>query len=231
MPSCKSCSSAIAKKPSRIRPIRCCARQRSERIWPGNSNALTPKCRLYLRAQAASLQALFHRDGVGLSWGFSAERNTNDIRPISAKRGLFGKPAHIYSFAEVERAILKELPTGFPIRDPVPGTELHYSQSLFVVPVRFFKNRGVSSPVMIDAVSLASIANGLGALVKEGASSVFTRLGITLPSGDPVVICTQQFRHMLNTILQRGGGRPDGHRSVVWTQGCRTKRLLRPRYR
>lgn len=58
---------------------------------------------------------------------------------------------------------------------------------------------------MIDAVSHGAISRGLGAVVKRGKPSVFTRLGITLPSGDPVVIRTHQFRHMLNTMLQRGG--------------------------
>jgi hypothetical protein len=111
---------------------------------------------------------------------------SRNIRHITTKRGSKGARAFLYSFTEVERAVLDSLPIGFPVRDPFPEPELHYSQSLVVVPPHFFHDKHLNCPVMIEPVSKESISVGLGAKVKDGLSSVFTRLGITLPSGDPV---------------------------------------------
>lgn len=76
---------------------------------------------------------------VGSHW-----LKAKNIRPITSKRGPIGRPASLYPFAEVERAILKGLPIGFPIRDPIPEPKLRYSQALFVVPVHFFKDRALN---------------------------------------------------------------------------------------
>jgi hypothetical protein len=153
-----------------------------------------------LELSIAEIQALlgFKEDCTTHVW-----LRAKNIKCISTKRGARGARAFLFSFSQVESAVLEDLPLGFPVRDPY--TNLRYSQSLFVVPVHFFRARNGNCPVKIDHVSDNAIADGLGAGVTKGASSVFTRLGVVLPSGDPIVIRPHQFRHMLNTMLQRGG--------------------------
>lgn len=106
-------------------------------------------------------------------------------------------------FSDVEKAIIKLLPDGFPVFDSETG--LTYGDALFVVPKNFFHLQRGNIPCLIEAVSTAHINNGLGAALQHGKSSVFTRLDLTDDEGNDVKITTHQFRHWLNTIAQRGG--------------------------
>jgi hypothetical protein len=45
----------------------------------------------------------------------------------------------------------------------------------------------------------------LGSGIRHGKSSVFSRLGITLPDGSTVVLTSKKFRHFLNTVAQGSG--------------------------
>ena len=106
-------------------------------------------------------------------------------------------------FRDIQNAVIANLPAGFPIIDRHTG--LRYSKALFVVPHNFFHSENGTSPVMIAPVAYGSVANGLGAGIRYGKSSVFTRLEIEAPSGTPIKLDTHQFRHLLNTMAQRGG--------------------------
>jgi len=107
------------------------------------------------------------------------------------------------SFDKVQNAVLADLPAGFPIIDRHTG--LRYSQALFVVPHNFFHSEKGTSPVMIAPVTHGAVADGLGGRTQYGIGSVFTRLEIEAPSGAPIKLDTHQFRHLLNTMAQRGG--------------------------
>ena len=106
-------------------------------------------------------------------------------------------------FADVERAILNLLPNGFPVFDRATG--LKFSEALFVVQKNFFHSQKGTWACMIEAMCQQHISDGLGGRTEHGASSVFSRLGLTENDGSPIAINTHQFRHYLNTLAQKGG--------------------------
>jgi hypothetical protein len=95
------------------------------------------------------------------------------------------------------------LPDGFPILDPETG--LKYSEALFVVQKNLFHSQKGTWACMIESVSQQHISDGLGGRTAHGASSVFTRLGLTEEDGSEISINSHQFRHYLNTLAQKGG--------------------------
>ena len=105
------------------------------------------------------------------------------------------------SFAEFTRGVLDDLPKTFPILDLETG--LRFSDAMFVVAANFFSGR--NSRIMISAVVQDIFHTELGSGWKEAKTSVFSRLGITSEDGTPIVIRSHQFRHLLNTMAQRGG--------------------------
>jgi len=113
-----------------------------------------------------------------------------------------GRGSEAYcSFADFEKAVLADLPATFPILDE--QTELRFSEAMFVVPDGFFSGR--FSQVMITSVDQGHIRDGLGNRQQHGVDSVFSRLRITAADDTPIVIRSHQFRHLLNTMAQRGG--------------------------
>ncbi len=106
------------------------------------------------------------------------------------------------SFAEVESAILTMLPSDFPVFDR--KTNLTYSEALFVVLKGQFRG---TPPIgcMIERVGKGHISDGFGARVGHRCASLFERLGFREPDGSPIRVTTHQFRHMLNTMAQKGG--------------------------
>lgn len=111
--------------------------------------------------------------------------------------------AALYAFSDVEEAVLADLPIGFPFLDQ--DTKLRYSEALFVVPRNFFHETRSVYKAMIEPVPPKAISCGFGTTQKRGDSSVFTRLGIVSSSGEPIIIRTHQYRHLLNTIGQSSG--------------------------
>jgi hypothetical protein len=112
-------------------------------------------------------------------------------------------PELILRFCDVEQALLKELPSGFPIFDKRSG--LKFSEALCVVPKNFTHCVRSDSPCLITAVSIHQVNQRLGSAIKHGKSSVFSRAGITLPDGSDVSLTTGVFRHTLNTMAQASG--------------------------
>ncbi len=105
-------------------------------------------------------------------------------------------------FAEAEAAILRMLPPDFPVFDRVSGTP--YSKALFVVLKRQFRYTSPSA-CMIERLSYDQVANGFGACFEWGRISLFDRMGFKEPDGTPISVTTHQFRHLLNTMAQKGG--------------------------
>lgn len=105
-----------------------------------------------------------------------------------------------FKFMDFEQVILKSLPKDFPYLDKELG--LKYSEALYVVPNDFF--RGISaSKVMFTQVTWDHINRSLNG--KTGKFTIFDRLELTEPDGSRISIGTQQFRHWLNTLAQKGG--------------------------
>lgn len=113
------------------------------------------------------------------------------------------KPHLLLRFHDVEDALLKELPKGFPIFDKRSG--MKFSEALCVVPKNFSRCDRSVSPCMITAISVNQVNQQLGSAIKHGKSSVFSRAGITLPDGSAVSLTTGVFRHTLNTMAQASG--------------------------
>jgi hypothetical protein len=106
-------------------------------------------------------------------------------------------------FSDVEAAVLKKLPKGFPVYDEETG--MTYSEALFVVNANLFNPKKGAIPCIFEPVTEQHISDGLGGRTKHNISSLFTRLGFKNEDGSEIDINTHQFRHLLNTISQRGG--------------------------
>ena len=106
-------------------------------------------------------------------------------------------------FADLERAVLRQLPANFPIL--VPNTGLQYDDALYVVLKNQLHSTRHTIKCLIEPVNENTINYGLGARVAHGSPSIFTRLGFTEPDGSLIVINSHQFRHYLNTLAQLGG--------------------------
>lgn len=122
--------------------------------------------------------------------------DNNVLTEIRGKK-LFAK------FSDVEAAVLKALPAGFPWLDVDRG--LRFSQALCITRRNeLHKVKGAFRGI-IEALNQGFISTGLGNRSKHGFKSVFENLGFFEADGSPVVIRTHQFRHYLNTLAQAGG--------------------------
>lgn len=117
-------------------------------------------------------------------------------------RGTRMKDAPI-PFADLERAVIESLPHDFPYLDR--GMGLKYSEALCVVPVLTFHQQKRALFYGLESVTHGVMNDGLGGRVEYGASSVFTRAGISGVDGEPIRINTHKFRHYLNTLAMQGG--------------------------
>lgn len=117
----------------------------------------------------------------------------------------YGAPTNNYriSFSDLEQAVVETLPRTFPFLDK--GLGLKYSEALCVVPLFLFSQQKRTLSFGLNSVTHGQVSDGLGARLKFGISSVFSRLGITDPDGEPIQINTHKFRHYLNTLAMQGG--------------------------
>jgi hypothetical protein len=118
-------------------------------------------------------------------------------RSIPAKGGSGAD----YSFAQVEAAVLKMLPRGFPYLNKEIG--LKYSDALLC------HQRGLrdsSNAVYRGAVELMGISDVLRLIsAQKDKVSIFERFGYVEQDGTPIRVRTHQLRHYLNTLAQAGG--------------------------
>jgi hypothetical protein len=106
-------------------------------------------------------------------------------------------------FADLESAVLSQLPPGFPVADRSTG--LKYSDALFVIQQNALDTLRPRLACVIEPVRYNQIRNRLTANCRGRDSSMFTRCGFFEPDGSPHHLTTHQFRHYLNTLAQGGG--------------------------
>ena len=106
-------------------------------------------------------------------------------------------------FSDVEKIVVRMLPSGFPIMDETTGCK--YSEALFVVRVNELGSQRGTYSCMIEPVSINQINTMLGGRVEHGFQSIFSKHGYLEPDGSDIKITTHQFRHYLNTLAQAGG--------------------------
>ncbi|MFM0420518.1 integrase [Paraburkholderia aromaticivorans] len=113
-----------------------------------------------------------------------------------------GKKAYV-RFADVEVAVLRRLPRGFPIADA--KTRLKYSDALFVIQRNALHASRARIRCIIERMTDSHIHPRLGYGSSGGIQSIFDRCGFYEPDGSPIRVTTHQFRHYLNTLAQAGG--------------------------
>jgi hypothetical protein len=104
-----------------------------------------------------------------------------------------------YAFADIEAAILRKLPRGFPWVHRETG--LKYSEALFC---HLRGLRCASKPLYRGAVELMG-ASDIKNSVSDRRNSIFDRFGYVEKDGSPIRVRTHQLRHYLNTLAQAGG--------------------------
>lgn len=106
-----------------------------------------------------------------------------------------------YAFADVQAAVIKLLPRGFPFVNREIG--LKYSAALLCHP------RGVrnsSTATYRGAVELIGISDVLRLIsAPKDKVSIFEHFGYVERDGTPIRVRTHQLRHYLNTLAQAGG--------------------------
>jgi hypothetical protein len=127
--------------------------------------------------------------------------------------------AAAYAFADVEAAVLKKLPRGFPFVNKETG--LKHSEALFCHP------RGLRHAIYgtyrgaIETIGTADLNN-----LMNRRGNMFERFGYVEKDGSPIRVRTHQLRHYLNTLAQAGGlsqldiavwsGRANIHQNAVY---------------
>lgn len=111
-----------------------------------------------------------------------------------------GEPLAIV-FADLEKAVLSQLPEGFPIMDSQTG--MKYSEALCLLRRHEFAqcwNIG-AMPAILQPVTSPMIYLALGN--GENSGSIFAQYGYAGPKGEPLKLRSHQMRHYLNTIVRR----------------------------
>ncbi|HWR14598.1 MAG TPA: hypothetical protein VN577_07200 [Terriglobales bacterium] len=115
-------------------------------------------------------------------------------QPVDGKKAVL--------FRDVEDAVLRMLPQGFPVLNKETG--LRYSEALLVVRTNELHGTRTTYLCMVEPVPTDFINDALGSK-NDGRASMFDRLGLTEADGSKIKVTTHQFRHYLNTIAQMGG--------------------------
>lgn len=105
-------------------------------------------------------------------------------------------------FEDIERAVLKLLPRGFPY---VPGTARRYSESLFVMRRQELNTQKATYVPSLSTIDYHHVKTLLGANSKWTKMSIFSRHGLCEENGEFLTLGSHQIRHYLNTIAQQGG--------------------------
>jgi len=127
-----------------------------------------------------------------------------------------------YAFADVEAAVIKLLPRGFPFVNEEIG--LKYSDAL-LCHLRGLRNS--TTATFRGAVELIGVNDVLRLIsAPKDKVSIFERFGYVEQDGSPIRVRTHQLRHYLNTLAQAGGlsqldvavwsGRADIHQNGVY---------------
>lgn len=106
-------------------------------------------------------------------------------------------------FDDLELAVLRLLPPGFPFADRTTG--LKYSDALFVIQRNTLEPYKARYRCVIEPVKYGQVSNRLGERSSGRNKTIFERCGFHEPDGAPIHVTTHQFRHFLNTLAQQGG--------------------------
>ncbi len=114
-----------------------------------------------------------------------------------------GKKNYAVRFKDLEAAVLKQLPPGFPVMNKELGVK--YSEALFVMLRNTLDAKKARFRCIIEPIGHPHIHNRLGARSTTGVQSIFDKCGLFEEDGSPIRVHTHQFRHYLDTLAQMGG--------------------------
>jgi hypothetical protein len=122
------------------------------------------------------------------------------IPRMSIKGGI--SRGTMVAYTDLERAVLKKLPEGFPIMDP--GTGMRYSEALCLARVGEF-NSGAASPVQccFDRIRYEVLQRALKS--SGDTKSVFEMHGYRDECGNFLSLTSHMLRHYLNTLVRQSG--------------------------
>lgn len=106
------------------------------------------------------------------------------------------------AFEDVQRAVLRMLPRGFPFANKETG--LRYSNALLVARRNELATARRTSSGIVELIDISAIRVRLAGS-PGNPPNIFQRHGFTEEDGSVMRITTHQFRHYLNTIAQSGG--------------------------
>ncbi|MDO1993810.1 integrase, partial [Escherichia coli] len=140
---------------------------------------------------------------VCMALGF-AHYSKKTCRSCLGNRGL-AKEDGVHTLNSLWQHTMARLPDDFPWFDKDKG--IRYSNALFVLNVnQFHGNRGCI-PVELHKPTNNFFNSDLTPRLslKGKHASIFDRHGYHAVNGEPVKLTSHQARHLLNTIIQRGG--------------------------
>jgi hypothetical protein len=173
--------------------------------------------------------------------GFNEEYNAGDwvkqikLEPVGSYLSSRSVTRYIYSFKDFQSAVLSNLPRGFPVIDRKSG--LRFSEALMVCRRNEFALRRVARwRCMISPVTYSQIQHRFS----DDTYGIFAQLGLS-SADQPITLSSNQLRHYLNTIAQRGGlseveiaawsGRQDIRQNAAYDHRTQEERLERKRRR
>ncbi|SHM86793.1 hypothetical protein SAMN05192549_10360 [Duganella sacchari] len=105
------------------------------------------------------------------------------------------------AFADLEQAVLKELPDGFPFMDA--EREMRYSEALCLARVSEFDSTTVPSNCCFDRINYKILRRSLKTVTCS--KSIFEKRGYRETNGDFLSLSTHMLRHYLNTLARQSG--------------------------
>lgn len=118
-------------------------------------------------------------------------------RPIKGLRSE-QKPVR---FNDLQRAVIRKLPSGFPIMDPKTG--LRYSEALCVARIGEFDYRACASQCCFDRINYGILSRALRS--KGNVKSIFEMRDLRDENGELLFLNTHMLRHYLNTLVRQSG--------------------------
>lgn len=118
--------------------------------------------------------------------------------PLIRSTSVGRRRANYAKFADLEAAVLKMLPRGFPVADAETGL-LHKDSLLLLRKNELADDKKKPLRCMFDIIEQGDIAVRLG---RRPEVSIFAKHGFTEDNGTLIWLNTHQFRHYLNTLAQ-----------------------------
>lgn len=166
----------------------------------------------YLRQKAV----LNVQEVRAILYGGEVRKLDKKIHQESSRIANFLKANHVHrtirngsgttvTFSDLEQAILKLLPKGFPIMDLKTG--LKYSEALCVMRYKELAEPETGfMPGMFQQITYSMFASGIrGVKERKHVITIFQRYGYYDGQGGFLSLTSHQLRHYLNTLVRRDG--------------------------